>query len=194
VRHGWRPIDLAAAFIRGGATCLQLRAKTMAGAAFLETAAAIAELSRQAGAMLIVNDRADIARLCGAGGVHVGQDDLSPAAVRRLVGDTAVVGLSTHTPQQWQAAVREPISYVAAGPVFGTVTKETGHAAIGLESVRAAARCTREAGLALVAIGGITLDRAAGVIGAGAGSVAVIGDLLATGDPESRVREYLARL
>jgi thiamine-phosphate pyrophosphorylase len=166
----------------------------MPGAAFLETAEAMAALSREAGAMLIVNDRADIARLSGADGVHVGQDDLAPAAVRRLVGDAAVVGLSTHTPGQWEAAVRQPISYVAAGPVFGTVTKVTGHEAIGLESVRAAARCAGNAGLPLVAIGGITLERVAGVIGAGAGSVAVIADLLATGDPEARVREYVARL
>jgi thiamine-phosphate pyrophosphorylase len=173
---------------------LQLRAKTMSGMAFLEAAEAIAALARAAGARLVVNDRADIARLSGADGVHVGQDDLAPAVVRGLVGDAAIVGLSTHTPGQWEAAVREPVTYVAVGPVFGTVTKETGHEAIGLDSVRAAARCTRDAGLPLVAIGGITLEHAADVIGAGASSVAVISDLLLTGDPEARVREYVARL
>lgn len=193
-RAGWRPIDLARAFIQGGATFLQLRAKTLSGAAFLEAAFAIATLAHDAGAVLILNDRADIARLAGADGVHVGQQDLAPAAVRRLVGASAIVGLSTHTVAQLDAAVLEPVTYVAVGPVFGTVTKETGYDAIGLELVRAAATRAHRAERPLVAIGGITVDRAAGVIKAGAASVAVISDLLATGDPEARVREYLARL
>jgi thiamine-phosphate pyrophosphorylase len=193
-RAGWRPIDLAQAFIAGGATFLQLRAKAMPSGALLETAEAIAALAHQAGATLIVNDRADLARLSGADGVHVGQDDLAPAAVRRVVGDDAIVGLSTHTVEQVDSAIREPITYLAVGPVFGTATKDTGYSAIGLPLVREAARRASQAGLPLVAIGGITLDRAAEVIATGATSVAVIGDLVATGDPEARVREYLTRL
>ena len=157
-------------------------------------AAAVAERAHAAGATLIVNDRADVARLAGADGVHVGQDDLSPASVRRIVGADAIVGLSTHTTHQLDAAVREPVSYVAIGPVFGTATKATGHDAVGLRMVREAAGRARARGLPLVAIGGITLDRAASVIDAGAASVAVIGDLLAGGDPEARVRAFLERL
>jgi thiamine-phosphate pyrophosphorylase len=90
-----------------------------------------------------------------------------------------------------QAAVREPVSYVAIGPVFGTATKATGYDAIGLETVRAAGEVAHAAGLPLVAIGGITLARMRDVVDAGADAVAVIGDLLATGDPAGRVREYL---
>jgi thiamine-phosphate pyrophosphorylase len=190
-RFGWTPTDLARAFLAGGARFLQLRAKHLAGAAFLDTAKAIVELARQFDAMVIVNDRADIARLSGADGVHVGQEDLSPRAVRQVVGADAVVGLSTHTVEQFERALEEPISYVATGPVFGTTTKHTGYEAIGLERVAAAARRATARRLPLVAIGGITLERAASVVAAGATSVAVIGDLLATADPEGQTRHYL---
>jgi thiamine-phosphate pyrophosphorylase len=193
-RAGWTAIDLARAFLNGGARFVQLRAKTMTSGAFLESAAAIVELTRSCGATLIVNDRADIARLAGAGGVHVGQDDLAPSAVRAVVGTSAIVGLSTHTIEQMERAVTEPVSYVAVGPVFGTTTKETGYNRIGLEMVRAAAARASARGLPLVAIGGITLQTARSVIDAGAASVAVIGDLLSTGDPERRTREYLVAL
>jgi thiamine-phosphate pyrophosphorylase len=193
-RAGWRPLDLARVFIDGGARFLQLRAKILPGAAFLEMAAAIVQLAHARGASVIVNDRADIARLAGADGVHVGQEDLSPVAVRPLVGEDAIVGLSTHTVDQLEGALNEPVSYVAIGPVFGTTTKVTGHARVGLEMVREAARRTSARGLPLVAIGGITLESAPSVLAAGAASVAVISDLLSTGDPERRVREFLTRL
>jgi thiamine-phosphate pyrophosphorylase len=193
-RAGWPLVDLAKAYLNGGATFLQLRAKTMASGQLLETAAAIRELTRAAGAILIVNDRADIARLADADGVHVGQDDLAPAAVRSMVGDERLVGVSTHTPPQLEVAVREPVDYLAVGPVFATATKDTGYSAIGMDQVRAAATVARAAGLPLVAIGGITLDRAREVIDAGAASVAVISDLIATTDPQARVREYLRTL
>ena len=90
-------------------------------------------LAHRANAIVIVNDRADIARLSGADGVHVGQDDLPPAPVRRVVGADAIVGLSTHTPEQVDAAVREPVTYIAIGPVFSTDTKATGYGTLGLE-------------------------------------------------------------
>jgi thiamine-phosphate pyrophosphorylase len=193
-RAGWQPVDLAQAFLNGGARFLQLRAKTMASGALLETASAIVTLTRSCGATLIVNDRADVARLADADGVHVGQDDLAPSAVRALVGATAIVGLSTHTVEQIERAVTEPVSYVAVGPVFGTTTKDTGYSRIGLEMVRAAAARASARGLPLVAIGGVTLQTARSVIDAGAASVAVIGDLLAGGDPERRTREFLEAL
>jgi thiamine-phosphate pyrophosphorylase len=191
---GWRPIDLATAFLNGGARFLQLRAKSMAGGPLLDTAAAIAELALASGATFIVNDRADIARLARAGGVHVGQDDLEPAAVRAIVGPEAIVGLSTHSVDQIDRAVTEPVSYVAIGPVFATTTKATGYDRVGLAMVRAAAARASARGLPLVAIGGITADNASSVLDAGAASVAVIGDLLAGGDPERRTREFLRAL
>ena len=193
-RAGWPILDLAAAYVRGGATFLQLRAKNMSGAAFLATASAIVQLAHRQHARVIINDRADIARLPSADGVHVGQEDLSPAAVRAIVGDTASVGLSTHTTEQIDAAVFQPVSYIAVGPVFGTVTKATGYEHVGLAMVREAARRATARGLPLVAIGGITLENAASVLDAGAASVAVISDLLAGGDPEARVRAYRDRL
>jgi thiamine-phosphate pyrophosphorylase len=166
----------------------------MPGAAFLATASAIVQLAHHHHAIVVINDRADIARLAGADGVHVGQEDLAPAAVRALIGDSSIVGLSTHTTEQVDRAVREPVSYVAVGPVFGTSTKATGYEPIGLERVREAARRARARGLPLVAIGGITLENASSVLDAGAASVAVISDLLATGDPEARVRAFLKAL
>lgn len=193
-RAGWDPVQLAAAYVRGGARFLQVRAKQASGAEFLDMATRVVELAHQERVLVIVNDRADIARLSGADGVHVGQDDVSPADVRRVVGDRAIVGLSTHTVQQMEAAVREPVTYVAIGPVFGSATKATGYDAVGLTMVRAAAERARAADLPLVAIGGITLDTARSVLDVGAASVAVIGDLMAGGDPEARARAFVARL
>jgi thiamine-phosphate pyrophosphorylase len=191
---GWPILDLAAAYLRGGARFLQLRAKAMPGDAFLATASALVQLAHRHGARLVINDRADIARLASADGVHVGQEDLAPAAVRTLAGKEAVVGLSTHTLEQVAEAVLQPVTYVAIGPVFGTTTKATGYERIGLDLVRQAAGLTAARALPLVAIGGITADNAASVLAAGAASVAVIGDLLSTGDPEARVRAFLDRL
>lgn len=184
------PRALAAEYVTGGARLLQLRAKSTAAGAFLDLAREVTSDAHQHGALVIVNDRPDIGRLAGADGVHVGQEDLPPDAVRR-VWDAPIVGISTHTRDQFQAALETSASYVAVGPVFGTVTKDTGYTAIGVEFVRWAARISDRP---IVAIGGITLDNAAEVIAAGAASVAVISDLIASGGPAARVRALLARL
>ena len=188
-RAGWAPADLARAFLGGGATWIQIRAKQRPSANFLELCDSVVRSAEAHRATVIVNDRADLALLSGATGVHVGQDDLTPASVRRLLGPDAIVGYSTHTTDQFDAALFEPVSYIAVGPVFGTRTKETGYEAVGLELVSAAA--ARASGRPLVAIGGITLDRVPGVIAAGASAVAVIGDLLAGNDPAKRVADYI---
>lgn len=184
------PLDVARAFLSGGARLLQLRCKTMGSGAFLDLANEILQDTIAAGATLVINDRADITALSGAHGLHVGQDDLAPADARRVIGETSLLGLSTHTPEQWQRAVEEQISYLAIGPVFGTGTKLTGYDAIGLDTVRRAAAAAVARDLPTVAIGGITIDNAASVIEAGASSVAVISDLL-IGDPEARCRAFL---
>jgi thiamine-phosphate pyrophosphorylase len=168
-----------------------LRAKTLASGAFFDLVLAIMEEARPLQAQLIVNDRADIARIAYAAGVHVGQDDLLPEDVREVVGPQAIVGYSTHSIEQIEGAVRMPITYLAVGPVFATHTKDTGYEPVGLTLVREAA--TRARNLPVVAIGGITLDTARSVIDAGASTVAVITDLL-TADPASRVRQYLSAL
>jgi thiamine-phosphate pyrophosphorylase len=189
---GWTPFDLARAFLDGGATLIQLRAKQLSSSAFLDLADATVQLAQPYDAQIIVNDRADIARLSGAAGVHVGQDDLPAAAARQLLSGRAVVGLSTHTVPQIEAAIREPISYLAVGPVFGTRSKETGYDAVGLELVAAAARLAGE--IPVVAIGGITLENARSAIDAGAASVAVISDLLAGNNPRHRTQAFLQTL
>ncbi len=191
-RLGWNPVDLARAFLDGGAPVLQLRAKELPSGRFLDLCDELASLAAESSALLIVNDRVDLARMSGAGGVHVGQDDLPPAAARDQLGPEAVVGVSTHSVPQLEAALREPVSYVAVGPVFGTSTKDTGYDAVGLELVRAASRMAGT--MPIVAIGGVTLDNARAAIDAGASAVAVISDLLAGGDPESRVKAYLRLL
>lgn len=197
-RAGWAMGELAKACLAGGGRFLQIRAKQLASGPYLSLCDEIMGLAIPYNALVIVNDRADLARLCGAGGVHIGQDDLSPRDVRIIAGDSALIGLSTHTVEQVRGASSQPIDYVAVGPVFGTATKETGFSAVGLELVREAVRLLREdshlshrPSRPIVAIGGITLDRAGTVIEAGATSVAVISDLLSSGDPEARVREYL---
>lgn len=183
---------MARAFLDGGARFLQLRAKHLSGAAFLETATAVVALARMRGATILVNDRADIAHLAGADGVHLGQDDLAASAARAMLGGAAMVGLSTHTVTQLEAAAKDLVDYVAIGPIFATVSKATGYDAVGLTLVREAK--ARAAGKPVIAIGGITLDNAPSVIAAGADAVAVIGDLLSTGDATARTRAFVARL
>ena len=192
VRAGWVPTDLARAFLDGGATVIQLRAKQLHSSAYLELADVVVALARAYLATIIVNDRADIALMSAAAGVHVGQDDLPAAAARQLLGERAVIGFSTHTVAQIERAVREPITYVAVGPVFGTASKDTGYAAVGLDLVGAAARLADKT--PVVAIGGITLHNAQSVIAAGASAVAVIGDLLVGNDPSGRTRAFVQRL
>ncbi len=187
--HGREPADVAQACFRGGARWLQLRSKRDSSAVFLTLAETIVAAARAYDARVIVNDRADIARLAGAGGVHVGQDDLPVADVRRIVGPASIVGVSTHDPAQVDAALAGPADYVAVGPVYRTATKDTGYTPRGIEMVRYAA----DRGKPIVAIGGITLATAPHVVQAGAASVAVISDLL-IGDPERRVREFLRAL
>lgn len=188
-RAGWQPADLARAFMDGGARCVQIRAKDLASDRFLDLCDRIVGVADPYGAVVIVNDRPDLAVMANAAGVHVGQDDLPPMAVRNLLGPAAVVGFSTHTSGQVEGAAQEPISYIAIGPVFGTRTKDTGYTAVGLAQVTEAA--SRSHGLPVVAIGGITLETAASVWEAGASSVAVISDLLEGRDPAARVRAYL---
>lgn len=190
-RRGHAAPALARAFLDGGARCLQIRAKALRSGPFLELCDEIVRLARPHDALVIVNDRVDLARLSAAGGVHVGQEDLRGSDARRILGADAVIGVSTHAVAQIDAARTESPSYVAIGPVFGTVTKDTGYGAVGLPLVREAV--ARSGGRPVVGIGGITLENAASVIDAGASAVAVIGDLL-VGRPDERVRAFLRAL
>ena len=192
-RSGWTVPALADAYLSGGARFIQIRSKHAPSGAFLEMCEDVVARARPAGAIVIVNDRADIARLSAADGVHVGQDDLEPGDARRVLGGGAIVGVSTHSREQVVSALRMPVDYIAVGPIFGTSTKDTGYRDVGTALVGEAVAIARDASvdMPIVAIGGITLERAPQVIAAGAASVAVISDLLSTGNPEARVKEYM---
>lgn len=184
------PLDVLDAWLASGVTFWQLRAKSAPSGALLDLIDAAVERSRWAGARIIVNDRADLALMAGADGVHVGQADLPAAAVRRLSNETFVVGRSTHTDGQVDAACLEPVSYVAIGPVFATASKVgAADPAVGIDGVRSAAGRAAGRNMPVVAIGGVTLDAAPRILAAGAASVAVISDLL-IGDPAARIQQY----
>jgi thiamine-phosphate pyrophosphorylase len=191
LRRQLEPIDLARSFLAGGARWIQVRGKQLSSASLLAVCEAVVAAARFTDALVIVNDRADIAKLSGAAGVHVGQDDLSAEGARRVLGNEAIVGVSTHDVAQIEAALRTDADYIAVGPVFQTATKDTGYAAVGLDLVRQAA--ARAGGRPVVAIGGITLETAPRVLEAGAAAVAVIGDLLEQ-DPVRRTALYVSRL
>lgn len=155
-----------------------------------ELADRLVQMARSFDARVIVNDRADIALMSGADGVHVGQTDLPVEAAREIVGPDRIVGVSTHDREQIDRALGSSASYVAVGPVFHTTTKDTGYDPRGLDLVRYAAG----RGKPVVAIGGITLENAPAVVAAGASALAVITDILSDDDPEGRVRAYCERL
>jgi thiamine-phosphate pyrophosphorylase len=184
VRSGIALEAAAAAFLAGGAEIVQIRHKGHWSRACFESARTVAGMCRESGALLIVNDRADFARLLQAG-LHVGQDDLAPRDARVILGTDAVIGFSSHNLDQLCAAAEEPVDYVAFGPVFATASKVNPDPVTGVELVRRArARITRR----LVAIGGITLDNAPDVFRAGADSVAVIAGLLPSPATEHSLR------
>jgi thiamine-phosphate pyrophosphorylase len=186
--RGVDPRALALAFFKGGARVVQVRQKSPGSATLLALARDIVAMAWAHGARVILNDRADLARMAGAHGVHVGQHDLPPSQVKAIPGANMVVGLSTHSREQVDAAADQPVDYIAVGPVFQTRTKVTGYDARGLELVRYAAAQGRP----VVAIGGITLENAPEVLAAGASAVALI-SALAGDDPEARIRAFLER-
>lgn len=173
----------AAAFLEGGAQILQIRHKQHWSRDFFESARSVARLCREAGATLVINDRADFAMLLDAA-LHVGQDDLPPRDARRLMGPDAIIGYSSHNVKQLCEAGGEPVDYVALGPIFVTASKQKPDPVTGLEEIR---RCRALIEKPLVAIGGITLENAPGAWKAGADSVAVIAGLL----PESATAQSL---
>ena len=192
--RGLSPQAVVHDWLDAGVRLIQLRAKSLSLGPFLELASPVAQACRAAGAQFIVNDRADIARLVRASGVHVGQDDLTPADVRRIMPDAAAIGLSTHDDAQVQAGLATPATYLAMGPVFGTTTKSRPDPMVGLAGITRAAARLRGTGRPLVAIGGIDVETAPAVITAGASSVAVISDLIAGRDVAGRARAFLRAL
>lgn len=164
----------AEAFLEAGAGILQFRYKGFWSREVFAVAQTVGKLCSEAGALFVVNDRADYARILGAG-LHLGQEDLLPSDARVILGPDAVIGFSTHNSAQMTAAENEPVDYVAFGPVFPTLSKSHPDPTTGIEGLRAVRALTRRP---LVAIGGITRGNASLCWKAGADSVAVIGDLL----------------
>jgi thiamine-phosphate pyrophosphorylase len=194
-------LSLAEALAGSGVELIQYRNKTASSRHFYEISRQLTQALKTRGVRFIVNDRPDIALLADAGGVHVGQDDLGVEDARAVCGVVvngvvdggAVnkgrwVGVSTHTLDQVAAADRTSADYVAFGPIFPTTTKKNPDAVVGTELLRRARAITAKP---LVAIGGITLERAAEVYGAGADSLAVVRDLICAADPGARAHEYL---
>ena len=182
-------LDLAETLAASGVALIQYRNKTPFSRQFLEISRQLSTALVPRGVRLIVNDRADIALLAGAGGVHVGQEDLGVEDSRAICGPDRWVGVSTHSLEQLAAADRTSADYIAFGPIFPTVTKKNPDPVVGTDLLRKARQLTKKP---LVAIGGITLEPAAEVYRAGADSLAVIRDLICARDPGVRAQEYLA--
>jgi thiamine-phosphate pyrophosphorylase len=196
---GRSELDFARLLADAGAELVQYRNKAASSLALYDSALPLAGLFGSRGVCFLVNDRADVAALVRAGGVHVGQqDDLGVEQARALVGASSWVGLSTHSLDQFQRAMDTSADYLAVGPVFPTFSKANPNPVVGLDFIREvralAATRERTARKPIVAIGGITLDRAAEAIEAGADSVAVLSDVCAAPDPAAQIALYLQRL
>ena len=172
--------------VAGGARLIQLRDKDASAKEILQAAIACLKVTGVAGATLIINDRVDVALTSNADGVHLGQEDLGVEEAREILGDDKIIGISTHTIDQFLAAMETSANYIAVGPVYPTGSKENAAPVVGLDLVREARKISDRP---IVAIGGITPERAPGVIAAGADSVAVISSLY----PYTEIRDFTTR-
>lgn len=182
------PRELAVVLARSGVELIQYRDKLGPPSAVLALSQELVSELRPLGACFVVNDRADIAAMAGATGVHVGQEDLPVEEARAICGPRRWVGVSTHSEQQIRAAAATSADYVAVGPVFATATKRNPEPVVGVDLIRRARQITEKP---IVAIGGITLQQAGAVFAAGADCVAVAGDILNSKDPAARAHEFL---
>jgi len=178
------------AALAGGADIVQLRAKDIGDGAVLAAAAEFRRAADEHGALFILNDRPDLAAAAGADGVHLGQEDPAPAHARAVVGDDAVIGLSTHSSAQADAAQGSGADYFCVGPVHATPTK-AGRPAVGLEPVRHAAISAR---LPWFAIGGLDAGNVGAVLDAGARRIVVVRAITEASDPEGAARTLRAAL
>ena len=178
-----------ARLIKGGASLIQFRDKQATPREFYREAAVALQIARDHNARLIINDRVDVALALKADGVHLGQSDLPAEAARSLLGENVIIGVSTHTIAQAEFAITLPVDYVAFGPIFETLTKDTQDPVAGLSELRKVRSITRS--LPLVAIGGITFANAPGAFKAGADALAMISELV--GDP-AKIEENMSNV
>ena len=188
---GISELDAARRLLEAGVKLIQYRDKHASSRKLCITAMRLAEIVNDAGGKLIVNDRLDITLLAKASGIHVGQEDMPVESARLLLGETAIIGLSTHTLRQVEKGEKTSANYLAFGPVFPTSSKEKPNGVVGLKRMEKALEVTTKP---LVAIGGITLENATEVLAAGADSVAVIQDLIGVEDIGERAGRYLQTL
>jgi len=180
--------ECAKSLVDAGVRLIQYRNKRASGRELFDTSRELAEYLNPLGVQFIVNDRADVAALVRAGGVHVGQDDLGVEQSREVMGQGKWVGISTHNSRQFRSALETSAEYIAVGPVFATGSKENPDPVVGMGFVSETRAMTDRP---IVAIGGITLERAAEVIDAGADSVAIISDILSGENVGERARQYV---
>ena len=183
--------DCAKSLADAGVRLLQYRNKSASARQYLESSRKLAEVLLSRGVSFFVNDRPDVAFLAGAAGVHVGQDDLDVEQARQVMGPDKLVGVSTHNLEQFERAAASSADYIALGPIFSTLSKANSDPVVGLDLLRKVRPLTDKP---VVAIGGISLERAASAIEAGADSVAVISGILSAADPARRARQYIETL
>lgn len=179
----------AQAMIDGGAKILQLRAKKLSSGEFLEEARIIRKITKDKGAIFIVNDRVDIALLTDADGVHLGQDDLPVKEARRLLGNNKIIGYSTHNIRETLESKKLPVDYISFGPIFATKTKEDAQTPKGLKGLDEARKAVK---IPIVAIGGITETNMAHVLNQGIESVAMISDIFAAKDIPKKINRLIS--
>ncbi len=180
-------LDAVASALKGGVDILQLREKNMPANKIIELGRKVKLLCAEYGATFIVNDRVDIAYVLEADGVHLGQDDMDVASAREILGHNAIVGVSTHAPEQAQKAVADGADYIGMGPVFTTPTKP-GRQSVGLEYVKWVSENIQ---IPAFAIGGIDLDNVQDVVDCGAKKIAVVRAIINAENPEKAAREFL---
>lgn len=183
-------LDAVASALEGGVDILQLREKTMPANKILPLAKKLKQLCLQYDTTFIINDRIDIAALVEADGVHLGQDDLDVQSAREILGSNAIVGISTHAPEQALKAVAEGADYIGVGPVFATPTKE-GRIPVGLEYVKWA---SENINIPYFAIGGIDLENCEEVLKAGAQKIAVVRAIINADSPKNAAESFLEKL
>ena len=188
---GRSPVALAGAILAGGARLLQLRLKDASSRTLYETALALRAVTRATGALLVINDRPDVAAAVDADGVHLGQDDVPVSVARTILGPTRWIGVSTHDVAEAEAAIAAGANYLGVGPIFTTTSKAAALPARGLDLLRTVRGLTDRP---LVGIGGITPDTAAATRAAGADSVAMIAAITRAADPAATVQDIIRRL
>src|SRR5438477_3916000 len=180
--------DCARQLVDAGVRLLQYRNKAASSRDLLESSKRLSSELVPRDVTFIVNDRADVAALAGAGGVHVGQEDLGAEEARAVVGRSKLVGISTHNRAQLEQAAATSADYIAVGPIFSTSTKSNPDPVVGTEFIRQTRRLTDQP---IGALGVITLERAPDVVRAGADAVALISDILRARNPGERARQFI---